>query len=430
MDNFKAYNLYNYKNIAEVASLSNEMIEAIEVVGRVLPFKTNSYVIENLIDWSNIPNDPMFTLTFPRKEMLAASDYNKIKSLLDSQASKSEIDNAVKEIRLTLNPNPAGQAYNIPIFNGQKLDGVQHKYRETVLFFPPQGQGCHAYCTFCFRWPQFAKLDDLRFEMKRTELLYDYLESQPLVTDLLITGGDPLIMPTKQLIAYIEPLLTDKFNHIRTIRIGTRALTYHPYRFTDEKDSEELMQLFRRVVESGRNLAIQVQINHPVELSTPQAERAIKAILATGAQIRSQSPLLNHINADATIWTAMWRRQADLGIIPYYMFVVRDTGSKSFFEVPLEKGANIYRDAYSSISGICRTVRGPSMSSDPGKIEIVGITEVAGKKAFVLRFLQGRNPDWVGRPFFAKYDPKATWLDDLRPLEGEDKFFFEQDDEL
>ena len=425
MIKFTTYSLSNYKNIPQIELLSSEMIDDIEVVGRVLPFKTNSYVIENLIDWDNIPNDPMYTLTFPRKDMLLPSDYDTIKHLLDTNASKIEIDKAVREIRLSLNPNPAGQEHNIPTYNGVKLEGLQHKYRETVLFFPSHGQTCHAYCTFCFRWPQFSKLDNLRFEMKNTELLYEYLEQQTNVTDLLITGGDPLTMTASRLASYIEPLLSEKFSHIKTIRIGTRALTYNPCRFTDEKDSKELLELFKKVVDYGKNLSIQVQINHYVEISTEQVKSAIKAILSTGAQIRSQSPLLNHINATASIWTKMWREQVALDIIPYYMFVVRDTGSKSFFEVPLEQGYNIFRDAYSSVSGICRTVRGPSMSSTFGKIEIVGIIDVAGEKAFILRFLQCPNRNWVNVPFFAKYDEKATWLDDLKPLKG-DKFFFEK----
>ena len=61
----------------------------------------------------------------------------------------------------------------------------------------------------------------------------------------------------------------------------------------------------------------------------------------------------------------------------------------------------------------------------PGKVEIQGVTDVAGEKVFALRFLQARNPEWVQRPFFAKYDPHATWLDQLRPAFGGDKFFFE-----
>ena len=65
------------------------------------------------------------------------------------------------------------------------------------------------------------------------------------------------------------------------------------------------------------------------------------------------------------------------------------------------------------------------MSDNAGKIQILGVAEVKGEKVFVLRFLQGRNPRWVDIPFFARYDPKATWFNELKPAFGEEKFFFE-----
>jgi hypothetical protein len=116
-----------------------------------------------------------------------------------------------------------------------------------------------------------------------------------------------------------------------------------------------------------------------------------------------------------------------MGIIPYYMFVARDTGAQSYFNVTLERAHYIYSNAWQQISGIGRTVRGPSMSSGPGKVRIVGITEMKGEKVFVLEFLQGRKPDWVGKPFFAAFDPAAEWLDDLVPAFGENEFFYEQE---
>ena len=121
----------------------------------------------------------------------------------------------------------------------------------------------------------------------------------------------------------------------------------------------------------------------------------------------------------------MWRKQVNLNCIPYYMFVARDTGAQHYFKVPLVEAWDIFRDAYQQVSGVCRTVRGPSMSATPGKVQILGIGEVNGKKIMTLRFLQGRNPDWVAKPFFAEYDEKAIWLDELKPAFGEEKFFFE-----
>lgn len=423
---YRPYTLHNYKELPQISNLSPQDIEAIEVVGRVLPFKANSYVVEQLIDWNNIPNDPIFTLTFPRKEMLSSSHYNQVLKIMDMDNNDPVYKKKINDIRMKLNPNPAGQEENVPSMKGSKLTGMQHKYRETVLFFPSQGQTCHAYCTFCFRWPQFSGMNEYKFAMKEADLLHKYLRRNKKVTDVLFTGGDPLTATSRILSAYIEPLLTEEFSHIRTIRIGSKSLAYWPYRFLTDKDADNITELFEKVEKAGKNLALQAHFNHPKELSTDAVKQAIERIRNTGAQIRTQSPLLRKINNHPDIWAEMWTKQVDLGCIPYYMFVARDTGSKAFFEVPLEKTWDIFRKAYAQVSGVARTVRGPSMSAHPGKVQVLGISEIKGEKVFVLQFIQCRNPKLVNIPFFAKYNPKATWLDQLEPAFGETEFFYEK----
>lgn len=424
---YQSYTLHNYNQIPQIAGLSAHAREAIEVVGRVLPFKTNNYVVDELIDWENIPDDPIFTLTFPRRQMLDKKHYLYVERLMQMGVPQQVLKDEINKIRLRLNPNPAGQEHNVPMLGDVRLKGVQHKYRETVLFFPSQGQTCHAYCTFCFRWPQFSGMTEYKFAMKEAELLHKYLKLHKQVTDVLFTGGDPMTMSASVLAGYIEPLLGPGFEHIRTIRIGTKSLAYWPYRYLTDSDSDEIVRLFEKAVKAGKNLSVQAHFNHPVELSTDAVKKAVQRIRSTGAQIRTQSPLLKHINDAPEIWAEMWRRQVDLGCIPYYMFVARDTGARHFFELPLERCWEIFRKAYRSVSGVCRTVRGPSMSDTPGKVQVLGISEVKGEKVFVLRFLQGRDPKWVDVPFFAKYDSKATWFSQLEPAFGEEKFFFEKD---
>ena len=426
---YRNYILRNYNDLDQLKVLTDEEREAINVVGHVLPFKSNNYVVEELIDWNNVPNDPIFTLTFPRREMLSKKHYAAVKYLLDKK-DEAGLKEKVQEIRPKLNPNPAGQQHNVPVIDGLKLHGMQHKYRETVLFFPSQGQTCHAYCTFCFRWPQFSGMNELKFAMKEADLLHRYLKRHTKVTDVLFTGGDPLTAKTNIMSAYIEPLLTKEYNHIHTIRIGSKTLGYWPYRFLTDKDADDMLRLFEKVTKAGKHLAFQAHFNLPVELSTDAVKRAIERIRNTGAQIRTQSPLLRHINDDPQVWAAMWKEQVNQGLIPYYMFVARDTGSKAFFDVPLERAWNIFRKAYRNVSGVCRTVRGPSMSASPGKVQILGVAELQGEKVFVLRFLQCRNPNLVDIPFFAKFDRKATWFDELVPAFGEQEFFFEKDNLL
>jgi len=153
----------------------------------------------------------------------------------------------------------------------------------------------------------------------------------------------------------------------------------------------------------------------------------VRRIRNTGAQIRTQSPLIKHVNDDPDVWTKLWLEQVKLGCIPYYFFVERNTGPKDYFEIPLYRTYEIYKNAYENVSGLSRTVRGPSMSALPGKVSIEGITEIYGEKVFVLTLLQARNPNWAKRPFFARYDERATWMSDLRPAFGEDKFFYQDE---
>jgi hypothetical protein len=178
---------------------------------------------------------------------------------------------------------------------------------------------------------------------------------------------------------------------------------------------------------ANKHLALMAHYNHWKELETKIHKTAIRKLRKAGVKIRTQSPVIRHINDDSKVWAKMWKKQVNLGLSPYYMFVERDTGAKHYFEIPLAKAFEIYRNAYSSVSGLSRTVRGPVMSATPGKVVVDGITKINGEKVFVLNFLQGRNPAWVKKTFFAKYDKNATWLDQLKPAFGKKKFFFEEE---
>jgi len=421
----KIYGLHNFEKIEQVQKyLSTEQIEAIKVVGQILPFKTNNYVIENLINWENVPNDPLFILNFPQKEMLKPEHYYKIQKALNEGLSYDEIQKIANEIRIELNPHPAGQKEkNVPMLNGKRLEGIQHKYRETILAFPVYGQSCHAHCTFCFRWPQFVNMPGQQFALEEADLMVNYLKQHTEVTDVLFTGGDSLFMTAEQLKIYVNAILDANLSHIQTIRFGTKTLSYWPYRFTSQFDAEETLQLFKDIVNSGHQLAFMAHFNHPAELKTEAVKEAIKKIRATGAEIRAQAPIMKNINDKAEIWRDLWKEEVKLGIIPYYMFIARDTGAQEYFSIPLERTWQIFRKAYQQVSGIARTVRGPVMSSNPGKVQILGTITINNEKYFNLRFIQGRNPDWVHQPFFAQYDKNAIWLDELKPAFSEEFFF-------
>ncbi|MCC6269850.1 MAG: lysine 2,3-aminomutase, partial [Microbacteriaceae bacterium] len=381
---YRAITRSNVMQTPEWELLAPEVREAVLTVSNVLPFRVNEYVMRELIDWSRVPNDPMFQLTFPQRGMLAEDDYASMAELIRRDAPRGAVEHEANRIRRSLNPHPAGQmTHNVPVWRGQPLAGAQHKYRETVLFFPSHGQTCHAYCTFCFRWAQFVGIDELKFANNEIEQLVGYLKEHKEVSNVLFTGGDPMIMSARHLRSYIEPLLDPALDHVQSIRIGTKSVGYWPQRFVSDPDADDVLRLFEQVTAAGRHLALMAHYSHPVELSTSVSRDAVRRIRGTGAVIRMQSPVIRHVNDDSDVWVDLWRTGVRLGCVPYYLFVERDTGARNYFELPLTRCWSIFRGAYNRVSGLARTVRGPSMSAMPGKVHVLGISEIAGKKVYV-----------------------------------------------
>lgn len=421
---FKVYGYRQFDRIEALGRFSRRDRLAMKAVAAVLPFRVNDYVIDELIDWDDAPNDPMFQLTFPQRGMLDDADFDRMFELVKDDAPHDVVLEEARRIQMRMNPHPAGQlAHNVPTFEGEPIDGMQHKYRETVLFFPTQGQTCHSYCTYCFRWAQFVGIEELKQANKEPELLANYVRAHPEVTSVLFTGGDPMVMKTRIFRRYVEPLLD--IEHVQSIRIGTKSLAYWPHRFVTDDDADDLLKLVGEVRARRKHLAVMGHYSHHRELETPMARKAISRLLSAGAVIRAQAPLIRHVNDDAKVWARMWRTQVRLGVVPYYFFIERDTGPKHYFEVPLGRALSIFEGAYRKISGLGRTVRGPSMSCTPGKVLVDGVAEIAGEKVFVLKMIQARDPEWVNRPFFARYNERATWIDDLEPAFGEKEFFWE-----
>src|SRR5215469_13308385 len=173
---FRAYTVKHLDRLIARARLSESDRLAVRAVATVLPFRTNEYVVERLIDWDAAPDDPIYRLIFPQADMLPGSDVSQIADLLARDAPEAEVRQAAHEVRTRLNPHPAGQlAFNIPDLADEPLPGVQHKYPETVLVFPKQGQTCHAYCTYCFRWAQFVDEPDLKMATSDMARITAYL---------------------------------------------------------------------------------------------------------------------------------------------------------------------------------------------------------------------------------------------------------------
>jgi L-lysine 2,3-aminomutase len=261
---FRAYTARHLDDLVARAGLGPAERLAVRAVATVLPFRTNEYVIESLIDWSAAPDDPIYRLVFPQADMLSAGDIAPIAELLAGQAPPRAVQAAAHAVRMRLNPHPAGQLMlNIPEVGEEPLPGVQHKYPETVLVFPKQGQTCHAYCTYCFRWAQFVDEPDLKMATDDMGRVVSYLQARQEVTSVLITGGDPMIMSEAVLRRYVEPLLGPGLEHIESIRIGTKSLSYWPQRFVTDPDADDTLRLFEQVAAAGKSLARSASTGSP-----------------------------------------------------------------------------------------------------------------------------------------------------------------------
>ncbi|MCS7477956.1 KamA family radical SAM protein [Umezawaea endophytica] len=399
---FHAYGPRHLDAIARRYGLPADVRESMRRVSLVLPFRVNDYVLDNLVDWRSVPDDPIFQLTFPQPGMLSTEDERRLGSV--TGAALREV---VADIRGGLNPHPSAQWSNVPVQGGAAVPGLQHKYRETVLYFPRQGQTCHAYCAYCFRWAQFIGDPELRFAAPDPSGLVSYLHAHPEVHDVLVTGGDPMVMSAERLRDHLVPLLS--VDTVRTIRVGTKSVAYWPQRFTTDDDADEVCRLFEDVVASGRQLAVMAHFSHPRELGTDVARHALRRIRATGAVVYCQAPLIAHVNDDAAVVGELWRSELSAGAVPYYLFVARDTGPHGYFKVPLARAVDIFRTAYRTAPGLARTVRGPVMSAAAGKVIVDGVED----GHFQLRMAQARDPALVGRPFRARYSATAAWLDEL-----------------
>ncbi len=383
--------------------------KGLQLLVKVFPFKVSRYVLDELIDWDNPEDDPIYRLVFPRKDMLSEHHWE----LLKSAKSTMEEKEVIRSIRRQLNPHPADQKHNIPRIGDRVFGGIQHKYVETVLFFPAQGQTCHSYCTYCFRWAQFVNLNEHKFKSKDHKDLLDYLSYHKTVTDILFTGGDPMFMNNETLFSYLDIITKPELEHVHSIRIGSKALAFYPDRFLGD-GGDAFLNGIDKIIHKGKNVTLMAHFSHPKELSTKKVKKAVRRLRDAGVVIRTQAPLIRGINDSAEIWRDMWKDSVRLGMIPYYMFVERDTGAHEYFSVPLAKSYHIFTEAYSQVSGLAKTVRGPSMSASPGKVLISGITRVGGEKKFVLKFIQARKPELINKPFFAAFDEEATWLTDLK----------------
>lgn len=295
-----------------------------EVVER-FPFRSNDYYT-SLINW-NDPADPIRALIYPQTGELVEF------GTLDA----------------------SNEAANTPV------RGLQHKYRDTALLLVTDQ--CGGFCRYCFRKRLF--LPGERETVRGCSDGVAYIREHNQITDVLLTGGDPLTLPTPVLEGILDQVLS--IPHVRTVRIGSKMPAFNPYRIIDDS---RLQSALATVVRSGRSLYVSTHFDHAREI-TLEAKEAIHLLRATGAMCVNQCPMCRGINDSVAALSELFQACTDIGCPQYYVFQCRPTLGNAPFVIPLSEAFGIFDEARTRVSGLSRRARF-CMSHERGKIEIVG----------------------------------------------------------
>jgi len=392
----------------------------------------------NSINWDDFKNDSVFQLCFAQPDMIENDTVQKY-SEAQSAEERAEIASVYME---QTNPHDGNQQLNKAWFvNDQDevefLDGSQHKYPQCQLIFDKTTQNCFSFCTYCFRHAQVRGDKDM-FIQKDIDQLHRYLKKHHEVTDLLITGGDGGYMPVNRLAEYVMPLIEDpELLHVKNVRLASRSLTFQPEMILSPK-YDKMLELFDTIRDNGIQLAWMAHFSTPRELLNPSTIAAIRRLQDHGVNIRSQSPIMNHISLftdqsgkvdvdkSAQNWIDLATLLGMMSIGFHSMYAARPTGEHHYYAAPLADIQRIFNKIYRSLASINRPSRHLSMTISAGKLAILGYSYVSGKKYFALQFTEARNMEWMDQVFLAKWDETQNKINLLQPFEG-DQYFYEHE---
>ena len=413
-------------------------IEERELFINVYRFLATKHVL-NKINWKNYTNDSLFQLVFPQPGMINPELFEQY----SKATSKAEKEQLIAGYMKKTNPHDGKQLLNKPWYEPEEggleiLKGSQHKYPHVQLIFDSSTQNCFSFCTYCFRHAQVRGDEDM-FVQKDIKQVHQYLKEHKEITDVLITGGDASYITFNRLKAYVLPLIEDEnLLHIKTLRLGTRVLTYHPELILSA-DYKRNLDLFKHLNDSGLQVVLMSHFSTPRELLNPSTIAAIRRLKNHGVALKSQSPVMHHIsmfsdeNGEVDIdrsaqnWIDLGNVLASLSVGFHSMYCARPTGEHHYFTMPLTIINQIFSKVYRSLPSINRPSRYITMTSSAGKVSMLGEVMVNGEKAFALKYNEARNMEWMDKVFLAKYDAHENTIEKLKPFEGEKHFY---EDEL
>ena len=347
--------------LEQIPQLSETEKNDLEKVNEQFVFRTNDYY-QSLIDW-NDPNDPIRRIVMPDIQEL--DDWGQL--------------DASNEEKYT------------------KVKGLEHKYTSTALLLV--NEVCAAYCRFCFRKRLFMNENDE--VTKDISAGLEYIREHPEVTNVLLTGGDPMIMSTSKL----EPIIKQirEIDHVKIIRIGTKIPAFNPHKIVNDPSLHEMIKNYST---DEKKIYIMAHFNHPKEL-TEVAVKGLNMLMQSGATLVNQTPLIKGVNDDPDVLAELFNRLSFIGVPPYYVFLCRPTLGNEPFALPLEDGYKIFEKARKKCSGLAKRAR-LVMSHETGKVEMVGMLD--GQVFF--KYNRSADVENDGKFLVCESNPDAYWFDD------------------
>ena len=348
--------------IDKIAELTEKEKRELQPVAEKFVFRSNDYY-NSLIDW-NDPADPIRRLVIPDVEEL--SEWGRL------DASHESLYTAVP--------------------------GLEHKYTDTALLLC--NDVCGAYCRYCFRKRLFMNGNDE--VVKDVSQGIAYIRNHPEINNVLLTGGDPLIMSTSKL----EPIIAQlrDIPHVKIIRIGSKIPAFNPHRIITDEKLHEMIRKYS-TPESGR-IYVMAHFNHPREL-TPEARQGLDILQKCGAVTINQTPMIRGINDSVTVMRELFEELSYIGVPPYYVFHCRPTEGNKAYAMGIEEGYEIFLEAQQQTSGLARRAR-YSMSHVTGKVEVAAMTD----RQIVFRYHRAADPSRQGLTLVFDRNPDAQWFDD------------------
>ncbi|WP_456370761.1 KamA family radical SAM protein [Thermodesulfatator atlanticus] len=346
-------------------ALENSRIK--EVV-RKYPMKCTEYYL-GLINF-NDPRDPIARLILPNEEELMEWEWGRLDPSNES-------------------------AYTV-------MPGMQHKYDTTVLVLA--SNVCAGLCRYCFRKRLF--IDGGRPErLEDIDAAMDYIASHREITNVILSGGDGLMLSNRRLKEFLSKLRA--IDHVGIIRIGSKVPAFYPQRITED---QELLEIIKTYSTPAKRIYVIVHFDHPREL-TDEALKACDLLMKAGAILLNQTPIIRGVNDDPEVMAELFRKLSFAGIAPYYIFQCRPTIGNKPYAVPIEEGYQIFEKARGLVSGLAKRARF-TMSHELGKLEILALTE----EKIIFKFHRAADNKNTGKILIYRRNPDAYWLDDYKEM--------------